>query len=72
MNAVALQSAVFNGASILGPALAGLALGTVGYSGNFFLNAASYLAVEMCFSLVKRERRSRGYSGLRSDFRWRA
>jgi MFS family permease len=45
MNALALQSAVFNGASILGPALAGLALSRIGYSGNFFLNAASYVAV---------------------------
>lgn len=45
MNAIALQSAVFNGASILGSALAGLALSKVGYSGNFFLNATSYFAV---------------------------
>lgn len=45
MNAVSLQSAVFNGASILGPALAGLALNAIGYAGNFFLNAASYSAV---------------------------
>jgi predicted MFS family arabinose efflux permease len=45
MNAMALQSAVFNGASIVGPALAGLALSRVGYAGNFFVNAASYLAV---------------------------
>jgi MFS family permease len=45
MNAVALQSAVFNGASALGPALAGLTLSRIGYSGNFFLNAASYIAV---------------------------
>lgn len=45
MNALALQSAVFNGASIVGPALAGIALSRIGYAGNFFLNAASYLAV---------------------------
>jgi len=45
MNALALQSAVFNGASIVGPALAGIALGRIGYAGDFFLNAASYLAV---------------------------
>jgi MFS family permease len=45
MNAVGLQSAVFNGASILGPALAGLVLSRIGYSGNFFINAASYIAV---------------------------
>ena len=45
MNAIALQSAVFNGASILGPALAGLTLSHFGYPANFFLNAASFLAV---------------------------
>ncbi len=45
MNAMALQSAVFNGASIVGPALAGLALSRIGYAGNFFANAASFLGV---------------------------
>jgi predicted MFS family arabinose efflux permease len=45
MNAVSLQSAVFNGASMLGPALAGITLSRLGYSANFFLNAASFLAV---------------------------
>jgi MFS family permease len=45
VNAVSLQSAVFNGASILGPALAGLTLSRMGYAGNFFLNAASFVAV---------------------------
>ena len=45
MNAISLQSAVFNGASILGPALAGVTLSHLGYSANFFLNAASFVAV---------------------------
>ncbi len=45
MNAISLQSAVFNGASILGPAVAGFTLSKIGYSGNFFLIAASFLAV---------------------------
>lgn len=53
MNAVALQSAVFNGASMLGPALAGLALSRIGYSGNFFLNAASYFAVLAALLLLR-------------------
>jgi MFS family permease len=53
MNAVALQSAVFNGASILGPALAGLALSRISYSGNFFLNAASYSAVLAALLLLR-------------------
>lgn len=44
-NALSLQSIVFTGASTLGPALAGFGMGTIGYAGNFFLNAASYLGV---------------------------
>jgi MFS family permease len=53
MNAVSLQSAVFNGASILGPALAGLSLSRIGYSGNFFLNAASFFAVLAALLLLR-------------------
>ena len=53
MNAVSLQSAVFNGASILGPALAGLSLSRIGYSGNFFLNAASFFAVLVALLLLR-------------------
>jgi MFS family permease len=53
MNAVSLQSAVFNGASILGPALAGLTLSRLGYAGNFFLNAASFVAVLAALLLLK-------------------
>jgi len=52
MNAVSLQSATFNAASILGPALAGLALGRIGYAGNFFLNAASYSAMLAALMLL--------------------
>ena len=44
-NAVSLQSIVFTGASTLGPALAGFGLATIGYAGNFFANAVSYLGV---------------------------
>src|SRR5579862_8843298 len=53
MNAVSLQSAVFNGASVLGPVLAGLTLSRIGYSGNFFLNAASYIAVLAALLLLR-------------------
>lgn len=44
-NAVSLQSTVFTGASTLGPALAGFGLAVLGYAGNFFANAMSYLGV---------------------------
>jgi MFS family permease len=52
MNAVSLQAATFNGASILGPALAGMALGRIGYAGNFFVNAASYSAMLAALMLL--------------------
>jgi len=44
-NAVALNSAVFNGTRIIGPAIAGLLIAAVGLAPLFFINAASYLAV---------------------------
>jgi MFS family permease len=44
-NAVALNSAVFNGARIVGPAIAGLFIAGVGMVPLFFFNAISYLAV---------------------------
>jgi predicted MFS family arabinose efflux permease len=62
MNAVSLQSAVFNGASILGPALAGLALSRLGYAGNFFLNALSYSAV-LAVLVFLPVQRGAGHSG---------
>jgi MFS family permease len=45
LNALSLQSIVFTGASTIGPALAGLSMAAIGYAGNFFANAVSYLAV---------------------------
>ncbi len=51
-NAISLQATVFQGASIVGPALAGLATSAIGYSGDFFLNAASYLAVLAALVLI--------------------
>src|SRR5947209_1708785 len=44
-NAVALQSAAFNGTGILGPSLAGLALGFIGIAPCFYINAISFVAV---------------------------
>lgn len=45
LNAVALNSAIFNGARVVGPALGGVLVATLGLQLNFYLNAASYLAV---------------------------
>src|SRR2546425_4936730 len=44
-NAIALNSAAFNTARILGPAIAGILLATLGQAGCFWLNALSYTAV---------------------------
>jgi len=44
-NAVALNSAMFNGARIIGPAVAGLTIGAFGVSTAFLIDAVSFLAV---------------------------
>jgi MFS family permease len=45
MNAIALNSSAFNLARIIGPAIAGGLIATVGIAACFYANAASYLAV---------------------------
>jgi predicted MFS family arabinose efflux permease len=44
-NAVGLNSVVMNVSRVVGPAIGGIVIGTVGLTTCFFLNAASYLAV---------------------------
>jgi len=44
-NAIALNSSMFNGARVVGPAVAGVLVATVGEGWCFFANAVSYLAV---------------------------
>jgi MFS family permease len=45
LNAIALNSSMFNGARIIGPAVAGILVAAVGEGWCFFLNAVSYIAV---------------------------
>jgi MFS family permease len=45
MNAIALNSSVFNLTRIIGPAIAGILIATVGIAACFLANAGSYLAV---------------------------
>jgi MFS family permease len=52
-NAIALNSAVFNLARIVGPAVAGLVISLVGIPTAFFLNAASYLAVLVSLHMMR-------------------
>jgi MFS family permease len=44
-NAIALNSSIVNGARIVGPAIAGLVVASIGEGWCFFANAVSYLAV---------------------------
>jgi MFS family permease len=53
MSAISLQSIVFNGASTVGPALAGVSLGLIGYAGNFFINAASFIGVLIALYVMR-------------------
>ena len=45
MNAIALNSTIFNLARIVGPAIAGILIGLIGIASCFYLNAVSFIAV---------------------------
>jgi MFS family permease len=45
MNAIALNSSMFNGARIIGPAIAGVLVAKIGEGWCFFANGVSYIAV---------------------------
>ncbi len=44
-NGIALNSAAFNTARVIGPAIAGVLVATIGEAGCFWINAVSYIAV---------------------------
>jgi MFS family permease len=52
-NAIALNSAIFNLARIVGPAIAGLVIGAIGTPAAFFINAASFGAVLTGLKLMR-------------------
>ncbi|MER3419363.1 MAG: MFS transporter [Chloroflexota bacterium] len=52
-NAIALNSAAWQGAAMFGPALAGLTTGWIGIAGAFYANAASFLAVVVALFLMR-------------------
>jgi MFS family permease len=52
-NAISLNSSVFNGARLVGPAIAGFAISSVGESWCFVLNALSFVAVLGALSAMK-------------------
>jgi predicted MFS family arabinose efflux permease len=51
-NAIALNSAQFNLSRVLGPTLGGFAMAAVGISGNFMLNALSFVAVLIALAQI--------------------
>jgi MFS family permease len=53
-NAVSLNSIVMNGARVIGPALAGVLIATLGLGVCFLFNAASYVAVIVALMLMHR------------------
>lgn len=56
-NAIALNSSIFNGARVVGPAIAGFAIAWVGEGWCFFLNGLSFLAVIAALLMMRIERR---------------
>lgn len=52
-NAIALNSSAFNLTRIVGPAVAGVMIGTVGIAACFYLNAVSYLAVVVVLAMIR-------------------
>jgi MFS family permease len=54
-NAIALNSTMFNSARIVGPAIAGILIGTIGVAGCFLLNGVSFIAVIIGLFLMKHD-----------------
>ncbi|CRL46630.1 enterobactin exporter EntS [Sodalis glossinidius str. 'morsitans'] len=75
-NAVALNSTLYNGARVVGPAIAGVIIASVGTGWAFLLNGVSFLAVLVSLSFLRvadlqenaRARRTRG--SLTEGFRY--
>ena len=62
-NAIALNSSIFNGARVVGPAIAGFAISLMGEGWCFFLNGLSFLAVIFALMAMKIEPQERKDSG---------
>lgn len=58
MNGIALNSAMFNGARIIGPSIAGFLIGLVGLAACFYINAASYISIIVALMMMKVERQN--------------
>lgn len=63
MNAIALNSSMFNGARIIGPAIAGILVAKIGEGWCFFANAVSYIAVILGLLLMHVQPRAQVATG---------
>jgi len=54
-NAIALNSSIFNGARVIGPAVAGFAIALVGEGWCFFINGLSFVAVLVALQMMSIE-----------------
>jgi MFS family permease len=66
MNAIALNSSIFNGARVVGPAVAGILIAGIGAGWCFFSNGVSYIAVIICLLFMRLKPREAVGTG-RSD-----
>jgi len=55
MNAIALNSSIFNAARTIGPAIAGIMASSVGVAGCFYINAISFIPVIIGLCLINGE-----------------
>ncbi len=63
MNAIALNSSMFNGARIIGPAIAGILVAKIGEGWCFFANAVSYIAVIIGLLMMRVQPRANAATG---------
>ncbi len=75
MNAIALNSSMFNGARVIGPAVAGILVAKIGEGWCFAANSVSYIAVIVGLVLMRVESRPRSTKSspvedIVEGFRW--
>jgi MFS family permease len=75
MNAIALNSSMFNGARVIGPAVAGILVAKIGEGWCFFANGVSYIAVIaglllMQIQCVQRSKSDSPLADIIEGFRW--
>jgi MFS family permease len=64
MNAIAMNSSMFNAARVVGPAVAGLLVAGVGEGWCFFANALSYIAVIIGLAMIRTRERADPVTGM--------